>query len=382
MQVTLYEYNNQEIVQVNSNNKNELLATNLVLVFGQKELLLEADLYHQLSTKFKNATVVLCSTAGEILQQEVKDNSVAITTFGFEKTNIIAHSINISDVSSSYEAGKLLANKFTQEELAYVMILSDGSLVNGSELIKGIEEVIGVNVPVTGGLAGDGTNFNSTVVGLNQIPDYGEIVAIGFYSLHLEINHSSFGGWDVFGPEKIITKSEGNILYEIDGKNALDMYKEYLGKYAAELPSSSLLFPLSIQSEATSHELVRTILHIDNEQKSLTFAGDMPMNAKVRFMKANFDKLIDAASDAAYTVSIANTQKQPDYALLISCVGRKIILKNRIEEEVEAVAESLNQDTLISGFYSYGELSPVNKSTTCQLHNQTMTITTITEIND
>lgn len=379
MQATLYEYKNNEIVQINTNKKNDQLSAQLVLVFGQKEKITDPDFYHQLSSQFSCGIIALCSTAGEIIQEEVHENTIAITTLCFEKTNLEAHRINIADYSTSYEAGKSLAALVNQEQLAYLMILSDGSLVNGSELIKGIEEIVDQKIPVTGGLAGDGTNFTSTAVGLNQIPQEGEIVAIGFYGTHLEIGHASLGGWDMFGPEKMITKAEGNVLYEIDGKNALEIYKEYLGKYADELPSSALLFPLAIQTDNTNQNLVRTILSIDNEKQSLTFAGDMPLHAPVRFMKANFDRLIDASSQAANIAFKTHIEKQPDYAMLISCVGRKIILNNRIDEEVEAVSESLKNNTVMSGFYSYGELSPFNESSICQLHNQTMTITTFIE---
>ena len=110
----------------------------------------------------------------------------------------------------------------------------------------------------------------------------------------------------------------------------------------------------------------------------MTFAGDIPKGAKVRFMRANFDKLTSAASDAAIQTQIVNATP-PAFALLISCVGRKMILSSRTEEEVDAVDEIFKHKTLLSGFYSYGEISPLLKGQGCQLHNQTMTITTFDE---
>jgi len=125
---------------------------------------------------------------------------------------------------------------------------------------------------------------------------------------------------------------------------------------------------------------VRTIQSINEEDQSMIFAGDIPEGSKVRFMKANFDRLIDAASLAAKTSLTTLQEMSPKVAILISCVGRKLILGSRIDEEVEAVREILGQGTLITGFYSYGEISPVNESTKCELHNQTMTITCFEEI--
>ena len=242
-----------------------------------------------------------------------------------------------------------------------------------------MNEVIDDHIPITGGLAGDGPHFQNTLVGLNEPPTSGKILALAFYGDKIKVSHSSMGGWEPFGLQRLVTKSKANELFEIDGKNALDLYKEYLGKYSEELPGSALLFPLSVQLHDSENSLVRTILSIDNERKSMLFAGDIPEGSKVRFMKANFDRLIDAASQAA-NVSVTDFNSiEPSLAILVSCVGRKLILSDRIDEEVEAVKDVLGSHTTISGFYSYGEISPLLKGTSCELHNQTMTITCLSE---
>lgn len=354
----------------------------LVLGFGAKNLLLDAAFYSDLCRQYPAASIVLCSTAGEIFDDKVADNTVSVTAVEFDKTIVKTTSVNIDDYdNNSFDAGLSLVSKLEiTDELCYIMILSDGGKVNGSELVNGINTFIQHKVPVTGGLAGDGANFNTTVVGLNKVPLQGEIVAIAFYSKHLKVAHGSMGGWETFGPERMVTSSNANELFEINNENALEIYKKYLGSYAEDLPGSALLFPLSVKVSATSEPVVRTILSINNESKSMVFAGDVPEGSLVRFMKANFDKLVDAASDAAKQTF--NTQPKPDPALavLISCVGRKIILDSRIEEEVEAVRQVFSEKTLLTGFYSYGEISPFSVNTKCELHNQTMTITTFDEI--
>ena len=137
---------------------------------------------------------------------------------------------------------------------------------------------------------------------------------------------------------------------------------------------------ISIKLNNDSESVVRTILSINNETKSMVFAGDVPEGSKVRFMKANFDKLVDAASDAAENSLVGIKSQQPKLAILISCVGRKIILSKRVDEEVEAVIDILGNDVVTTGFYSYGEISPLNINGKCEVHNQTMTITTFDEI--
>jgi hypothetical protein len=350
----------------------------LILGFGAKDVLLEQDIYATLNNSYPSANIVLCSTSGEIYDDAVLDNTVTIIIMEFENTLVKTVSLNIKDQPNSFEAGKMLFDKLNDAELSYVMIISDGGLVNGSELVRGIEQANTHNIPVTGGLAGDGDKFNYTVVGCNEKTKKGNIVAVGFYGKSLKIGHASMGGWEIFGPEKKVTRSASNRLYEIDNKSALELYKQYLGKYADELPGSALLFPLYVRPEGTNNAVVRTILSIDNDEQSMIFAGDIPEGSYVRFMKANFDKLIDAATHAA-SKALSQFPAKPKLALLISCVGRKLILGKRIDEEIEAVKDIFGEGTMLSGFYSYGEISPLNTNAKCELHNQTMTITTFDE---
>jgi hypothetical protein len=380
MKVSSYLYINGNIEKSKNENFVDTNKCQLLIGFGEKRLLLEQPIYEELKKKFPNASIALCSTAGEIFSSEVLNDSLTLTAIEFEKTKVQSTSINICNYKSSFDAGVALIQNLEQNDLKYVFVLSDGGTVNGSELVRGIETIINHKIPVTGGLAGDGTNFQSTLVGLNEKPKTGNILAVGLYGNYIKIGHGSMGGWEMFGLEKKITKSISNELFEIDNVNALDIYKEYLGKYANELPSSALLFPLSIKLNESENPIVRTILSINNETKSMIFAGDVPEGSKVRFMKANFDKLIDAASDAAENSLVNLKESTPKLAILISCVGRKIILDKRIDEEVEAVINVLGTEAVITGFYSYGEISPLQPNTKCELHNQTMTITTFDEI--
>jgi hypothetical protein len=260
-----------------------------------------------------------------------------------------------------------------------VLILSDGSLVNGSDLVDGVNESLKGKILITGGLAGDGAEFVSTLTGLNNKPEKGLIVAIGFYGKNLIVKNGSEAGWEIFGVEKSITKSEANKLYELNNQNCLDMYKRYLGDSASKLPAAALNFPLSVLIPGNAKTVVRTILSISEEEKSMTFAGNMPEGSIVRFMKTNFNSLISSAAIAA-DKAIENNKKAPDFALLVSCVGRKIVLGTRIQEEVDAVSQTFKENTPMLGFYAYGEIAPLANEKETALHNQTMTITTFYEI--
>lgn len=353
-----------------------------ILCFGDKSLLEDQAITDSLLSKFKGAEIAFCSTAGEICcQKGVLKNSIVIAAITFNHTKLCSAIVNIDDYADSFDAGKALAAKFQQNELKHIFLISDGSKVNGSELVKSMNHYFKDSVVITGGLAGDDTKFEYTLTGLNTTPTSGNVIAFGLYGEHITITHGTMGGWDSFGLAKTVTKSTGNELYQIDGKNALDIYKEHLGKYSDGLPETALLYPLAVKLADSDDVVVRTILSINYEHNSMIFAGDVPEGSKVKLMMANFDRLIDAAGTAARTSLTAMADIQPDLAILISCVGRKVVLGGRVDEEVDAVIDVLGPSIPVTGFYSYGEISPLKEGTNCQLHNQTMTITCLRESN-
>src|SRR5258705_1825949 len=333
MKTALFTYRNKQLSQHPGSGSIKEKKVQLVLCFGAKAILQNENVFGLLKEKFPAATIATCSTSGEIYHTAVMDDTLSITAVEFDSTIIKSHQVAIGDYANSYEAGKSLISKFDPKDLSYVLVLSDGSKVNGSELVRGMNDVALERFLVTGGLAGDGSNFQSTLVGINDNPTEGVIAGIGFYGKNLQVKHGSKGGWEMFGLEKTVTKSNSNVLYEMDNRNALEMYKQYLGPEAESLPGSALLFPLAVKLPGVGEPIVRTILSIDEATGSMTFAGDIPGGSKVRFMKANFDKLTNAASGAASQTKVNGDV--PGLALLISCVGRKLILQSRIDEEVE-----------------------------------------------
>ena len=350
----------------------------LVFAFGGRTVLEDAGRYDEIKALYPNAHILCGSTSGEILDVEVSDDTVSLTAVKFDSTTLKISSVNINDMEGSMQAGQHIAKELIADDLKHVFVLSDGLLVNGSELVRGFNKELPDSVFVTGGLAGDAANFEKTLVGIDKAPADGNIVAIGMYGTSLSVGHGSKGGWDAFGPERKVTKSASNVLYELDGTSALELYKTYLGDKASELPGSGLLFPLAIKEHDGDTPVVRTLLAVDEDASSMTFAGDIPEGASVQLMKANFDKLVDASYEGA-EITLDKVGGEAELAILVSCVGRKLVLDQRVEEEVEEVRSVLGDDTKITGFYSYGEISPLTPSVNCELHNQTMTITAFKE---
>lgn len=351
----------------------------LLIVFGSPDMERIQKPLNELSHAFPQATIIGASTAGEIMQDELLEDALVVTVMCFENSTIRLVSQVVTSAEYSFENGSFIAETLMSDDLKTIFVLSDGLNVNGSQLTKGINTVLPGNIVVTGGLAGDGDRFEQTwvIVEGELRPNY--ITAVGFYGEYIHVGYGSKGGWDRLGMSRKVTHSLNNVLYELDGQPALDIYKRYLGEKAEGLPATGLLFPLELQEKGSDEESkVRTILAVNEEDHSITFAGDIPEDSYVTLMKANFDRLIDGASQAAEMVMLEEHKGEPLLSIAISCVGRRLVLKQRTEDELEATLESLPSQTQQIGFYSYGEISPLATGS-CDLHNQTMTLTLLWE---
>jgi hypothetical protein len=346
----------------------------LVVVFADDVFFQSETCFTELRQKFPLARIVGCSSSGSVAGVSISDGDIVATVVKLEHSSIRIASADIDPDKNARELGVQLMAELQAPDLRHVFVLSDGLLVNGSDLAQGLNQA---GLPVTGGLAGDGTRFGKTWVMADSPAITGRIVALGFYGA-VSVKSGCYAGWEEFGAERIVTKSTGNVVYEIDGQPALALYKKYLAEQAADLPASGLRFPLSIQANKEEKSLIRTLLAVDEAANSLTFAGDVPQGYMCKLMRTNLDSLIEnagLAADAAHSES----QRNSGLCLVVSCVGRRLVMGQLTEEELDAVQEKLGGTTTITGFYSYGELAPFSDVLKCQLHNQTMTLTTIYE---
>ena len=275
------------------------VAAQLVLVFGAPSALKAEGALAEVGKRYPDACVMGCSTAGEIVGTSVLDDSITTTAVEFKSTKIRGAMVELGDMTDSRKAGEELGVALKGKNLAHVFVLSDGLGVNGSELVQGVNAHLPKGVSVTGGLAGDGARFEETLVFFDGKLRNGVVVAVGLYGEKLQVGCGSLGGWNPFGPERVVTKSAGNVLYELDGRPALELYKTYLGEHSDGLPATGLLFPLSIHQKDGGAPLVRTILSVDEKEGSMTFAGDVPESSYARLMRTNLDRLIDGAAGAA-----------------------------------------------------------------------------------
>ncbi|MFZ2889517.1 FIST signal transduction protein [Sulfuricurvum sp.] len=357
-------------------NKAEAENRHLVLVFFDHPHCHSVEWFEELRKIYPNAIITGASSSGSISDTLIHDQDAIVTAITFDRSRVRCVAEKVTEYLDAQTIGLTLGRALMDKSLRHVLILSDGLTINGSELARGFSDILPEGVTITGGLAGDGTRFETTYVIAQAPAQTGMVAAIGFYGETLHAKSGCFAGWEEFGSERIITRSEANVLYSIDDKPALELYKSYLGEFASDLPGSGLRFPMSVRKDAYSTPLIRTLLAVDEAANTLTFAGDVPQGYLCRLLKTNMDLLIEHAGLAAE----ASKMSQDDEFLVVavSCVGRRLVLGQLCEEELEIIRETLGDKAIITGFYSYGELSEKGESR-CTLHNQTMTLVSIYE---
>jgi hypothetical protein len=352
--------------------------SDLLLAFGGYPLMADPTLRADIPRAFPNAEIIGCTTSGEIVNTTIYDDSLCLTAITWEKTRMVVKSLNVKQKNDSHQAGIELGKMMPREDLKYALLIANGS-INGTQLVNGLKQGLPENTLLTGGMAGDGDRFESTWVWHNDKLEQDLIVLCGLYGDDIQVGYGCVGGWEPFGPMRRVSHAEGNILYKLDGEPALDLYKKYLGDHAKNLPASALLFPLYLQQRSDAPGAVRTILQINEEDGSMVFAGDMEEGKYAKLMRSNNDRLISGAETAAENCLEFTPPSGASLGLLISCVGRRLVLKQRTEEELESIRDILGDESTLCGFYSYGEISRQSAEADCMVHNQTITLTVFSE---
>lgn len=349
----------------------------LALVFASPEFSEHSAVLEQLRTHYPGLQIAGCSTAGNIIGEQLSDHSIVVTLIQFDSATFRVETFDCSQAKDSRKVGTQIGRTFASDGLRHILIFSDGLNVVGSELVSGVQAVLPPRVKVSGGLAGDEDRFGKTfTIDKNGISDH-KVVAVALYGEKLSITSGTAGGWIPFSAEQIVTRSEGNIVYELDGRSALACYHDYLGQSSSELPAIGLKYPLLVRSNSEANLwTVRSVLGVNDEEGSLTFAGTIAQGATVRLMYAHKEAIIHAAGTACDLAW--HQQRGSKLALGVSCVGRRLVLEDRVAEELHEAKTKLPLGTRMIGFYSYGEICP-HRSGELEFHNQSFTVTLLGE---
>ncbi len=350
----------------------------LVFLFGHPELFESGSLGPLVKEAFpQNVTTMGCSTSGNINADGI-NHTMVITGVKFDTTKTKTAKVDVN-YETEKSAGEILAKELRGPGLKGIFLLAKGMNFLGSDLLAGMESVLGPDVLITGGLASDEKAFKCTYTLLQGEVTDSSVVAIGLYGPDIKVSPGSRGGWQPFGPVRKVTRANLNILSEVDGSHARNFYDSYLPENVRNEPGISMCYPIALVKDHESETgVIRTVTG-SNEEGALFLAGDIQEGTLIRLMHANTPKLVDGARTAARWALENDGTKKPGLALLLSCTGRLMVMGDETEEEVEAVKEELGDRFELTGFYAYGEICPFKGFSNSKMQNQTMTITLLTE---
>ncbi|WP_432510477.1 FIST signal transduction protein [Kineococcus sp. SYSU DK001] len=362
----------------------------LVLVLLAPETDLSLVPLAEVSAAYPTSLVTGCSTAGVADGATLLDDGLLLLVCAFERTRLLLRSAP-QTAARSHAVGRALAGGLHADaaaagtDLRAVLVICDGMDVVGNAFAEGVS-LGAAGATVFGGMSalmpGPGGTIRAPWTVLDGALHQGVAVAVGLCGDHVTLTCGTGGGWDELGPPRTATRSSGAELFEIDGQPALDLYRRYLGVEAEGLPGSGLRFPLLLRRRGEQRSaLVRSVRSFDEETRAIGLTGDVPEGSVVQLLHQNSEAMVDAAQDAARAATAgAGPAHGADgaLALVVSCLGRRLALGARVEDELESVTAELGAGTAVAGFYGYGELAPTS-ARSCDLHNQTVTVGVISE---
>lgn len=352
----------------------------IVFYFTTNDIANRLDIWRIMQQQYPNAILCGCSSSAPICNADLYENAVTGMALHFEKTRLRTWQSSCPQQSDSHAAGKAMVDALLADDLAHIFVIADGLSIHGSQFLSGANCSLPEGVCISGGLASDNFEFKETLSGIDKAPAPHQICAIAFYGDAIRVGCSAESGWEKFGPKRTITRSHGNVIYELDNKPAYSLYKDYLGpEYAGQLPGSGLRFPLGIQENEESDLIIRSIDGILEQDKALHFNGDIPTGYISWFMSGQLETFAAGASKAA-TQARASVPDVPQAALLVSCLGRQLIMGASVIYELDAINEVLTDAVPVAGFHSAGEFSQEKQSCRSIFQTQTMTVTLLAEL--
>jgi hypothetical protein len=334
--------------------------------------------YDALRALFPKALVAGCTTNGEIYRGEVMDGGSVAAAIRFESTKVKAAFRRLEAGADARAAGRALAAELKGEGLKAVFALADAFSFNGSDLVNGLSSALPPDVVLSGGMAGDdGALGRATRAGLDCNPCDGGVVAIGFYGSALRVSNGVAGGWEPLGPSRRITRAQGQVCYELDGQPALDVYEAFVGNAGT---TARLRHPFCIKPSADSEQdVIWEVVGVDRENKGLVFIDAVPEGSWAQVMRGADENLVKGAAEAARIATADGSGSGADsLGLVVSCIGRKWVMGQRVGDETEAVQETTDAAPTI-GFFSYGEVAPHAKTGVCTLHHASISVTMLSE---
>lgn len=314
----------------------------------------------------EHAPLIGCSDAGEITNDGPHEKSVAVMAI---RSDTLAFTSGLGGEvrADAREAGRTVAKEIkakAPDSLRALVMFPDVLTGNGAEIVRGVLDILGSHFPVVGGAPGDDFLFEKTYEYRDDTIATGTVAAFGIsgsFSMGIGVRH----GWIPIGVPMKVTKSEGAVVHELDGRPAIAIYEDYFGQKADELKKEPLArmaitYPLGIKLPDMEEYLIRDPITVD-ANGSITCAAEIPEGAEIRLMIGSKEKAIEAAEEAATKLmnDFERVGSKPKLMLMFNCIAREKLFGQKAKDEIEAVMAIVGRDVPLLGFYTYGEQAPV-----------------------
>lgn len=333
-------------------------------VFDQQELV------KGIAEATSNSPMVGCTSAGEITNEGPSTKSVVIMAIKSDSVKFYT-GLGKNVKAGAREAGKAVASEVKEKveksggQMKAFIMFPDVLAGNGADAVRGVLDVLGEHFPVVGGAPGDDFLFKETFEFRDGEVAAGSIGGVGIcgnFVMGAGVRH----GWIPIGIPMKVTKSEGAILHELDGKPAISIYEEYFGQKADELRKEvlarmAITYPLGIKvPEHEDEYLIRDPITVD-KKGAITCAAEIPEGSEVRLMIGSKEKAIEAAEYAARKLMkyFEGGNAKPKFILMFNCIAREKLFAQKANDEIKAIMAIIGKDVPLLGFYTYGEQAPL-----------------------
>lgn len=361
-------------------------ACSFVLAFGSARFD-QAALLHGIRSITHEAPLIGCSTAGEITAEGPAKRSAVVVTVQSDRmtaTTGLGERLDTAPRQAGEDAARPAARAKPPDPHLFLMF-PDGVSGNVAEAIRGVQSVLGLSFPIVGAAAGDDLSFRRTVQYHHGTAHTDSAVgallsgpiAVGFGARH---------GWRPLGKPRLVTRAMANVVHELDGQSAVNLYEEYFGQGAEALRRESLarmtiIYPLGMPIPDEEEYMLRNVLRI-TPQGNLVYAGEVPEGSAVRLMMGSKDHALAAARVAAERAMMGLGAKRPRLALVFSSASRARLFGRAAGAEIRCIQEVVGLKVPVAGFYGYGELAPLSSDRYLghtYYHNETLVVVTVAE---
>lgn len=336
----------------------------------------------------KGIQIFGATTAGEFIDGDIEEGSIVMMLIdmnpAYFKVEFLETTVQTT-IEDTKKLGVIAKNTFNNPAL---IIATGGIFIDGDQIMEGIIEGFGKStssqdseLTVFGGMAGDDLIAEKPLVFTNGNCTDNALIALIIDKDHIDVRGIASCGWKAIGTTKTVTKSEGNIVYTIDDKPALDMLMKYLGVDVEQEANNGIVaflnswyYPLQLERD-NGDIVIRATRFANSENRSLICTGSVPQGSKIKFaFPPEFDAIETVVAECESIKD--NDQQKADALIMFSCVSRHLSFGALIKEEIEQV-QNLWKAPLV-GFFTYGEYGR-SKIGNNEFHNNACCMVALTE---